>query len=93
MGYKGLLAYACTVGQIANPGDTYTLNFTNFILADNGRAVTLRFGLEDSNKSAYLSDSYITALSRPNCNYCYGLAAIKCQDNVAVRMLTTTVFG
>jgi hypothetical protein len=57
------------------------------------RAVTLRFGLEDDDKTAYFKDSYITAVSRPGCSYCYGSNATYCENIFAIRMLTTTING
>jgi len=53
--FSYLSAYACGVGQIANPPDTTTLNFTNFILADNQLGAVLRFGssLKSTDNSAY----------------------------------------
>lgn len=41
---KGLRAYACGIAQISSPGSTSTTVFEDFIIADSGRAVTLRFG-------------------------------------------------
>lgn len=62
-------AYACQIGQICSPSGTTSLVFRNFILADNQRGVSLRFGigLNLPNNTAFLSNSYITAVSRPNC--------------------------
>lgn len=45
MSFSGVRAYACGIGQIVNPPNTLSLSLSNFILADNGRAATLRFGL------------------------------------------------
>ena len=69
------------------------LKVTNFIIADCGRAVSLRFGGAGIDRSAYFEDSFITAVSRPNCPDCYGPGAIDCSGNYAVRMLTITVNG
>lgn len=40
-------------------------------------------------KAAYLIDSYVTAISRPDCLVCYGASATKCSGNHGIRMLTT----
>ena len=71
------------------PVDTVTTKFKNFILADNGRGLTFRIGGSSDDKTAYLYDSYITALARPNCSQCYGITASNCVGNHGIRMLTT----
>lgn len=89
-----LKAYACQIGHIANPPNTDQITYKNFMIADSLRGVTLRFGCPDGdNKTAYFSNSYISAISRPNCPECYGLNATNCTDGFAVRMLTVTVNG
>jgi hypothetical protein len=69
--------------------------FSNFILADNQRGATLRFGNGEgkSNHTAYMYNSYITAISRPECAYCYGSFATDCSGNTGVRMLTAAGNG
>ena len=86
-------AYACTVGQIANPPGTTQLQYSDYILADNLRGLSLRFGLAGTDRSAILSNSYITAISRPNCSICYGSRSTKCSWAQAVRLLSVTVNG
>lgn len=44
MGINGIKAYACQIGQIASSPGTESIIYQNFIIADSGRAVTLRFG-------------------------------------------------
>lgn len=67
--------------------------FDKFMVVDSGRGVTLRFGKEGDDRTAFLSNSYISAISRPSCTECYGTAAIDCAGNQALRMLTVTVNG
>jgi len=57
------------VGQISGAPSTTSLQFYNFILADNMRGATLKFGNGegDANHTAWMYNSYITAISRPNC--------------------------
>ena len=55
--------------------------------------MTLRFGKEGDDRSAFFKDSYITAISRPDCPDCYGSGKIDCTDNQAVRMLAVTING
>ncbi len=57
------------------------------------RGMGLRFGLEGTDRTAYLSNSYITQISRPNCAVCYGSNRIPCGNNYAVRMLAVTING
>lgn len=89
------MAYACHIGNICGAPATSDLVFSNFIMADNRRSITLKFGgLEgSSNHSGYLYNSYITALSRPNCLECYGPTATDCTDTQGIRMLTVTANG
>ena len=91
-----IAAYACRICQIASSGGTRRLMLKNFMMADCGRAVTLRFGLggrRESDMTGFLEDSYITAISRPECRKCYGGGATDCTGNHAVRMLAVTVNG
>ena len=64
----GVRAYATGIAQISSSGGTSVLKLRNFIIADSGRAITLRFGQGGRHQrdlSAYFDDSYITAISRP----------------------------
>lgn len=92
VGFSGVKAYACTVGQIANPPGTTELRYSNYILADNTLALTLRFGLSGTDRTAKVSNSYITAVSRPTCSECYS-AGLRCQGLQAIRLLAVTVNG
>jgi hypothetical protein len=72
------------------------LQYQNFMLADNGRGMGLRHGYgiyNGDNNTAILKDTWISAASRPNCNYCYGTGATDCSGNYALRMMATTVNG
>ena len=53
----------------------------------------MRFGREADDNTAIFRDSFITAISRPNCSECYGNNAIKCKNARGVRMLAVTVNG
>ena len=46
-----------------------------------------------NNHTAYLSYSYVTPVSRPNCPYCYGNNAINCVNNIGFRMYTASNNG
>jgi len=76
---------------MANPPGSNEIQYKDFIVADCGRAVTLRFALKGSNNTATFSDSFITAISRPTCTECY--PATVCSDNHAIRLLTITKGG
>jgi len=45
IGFSGVRAYACKVGQISNAAGTNTLKLSNYIIADTFRGVSIRFGL------------------------------------------------
>jgi len=64
-------------------------------MADNKRSITLKLGgIEGkTNHTAYVYDSYITALSRPTCSECYGPTATSCTGNQGVRMFTPSANG
>jgi len=72
-----------------NPPSTVTTKFKNFILADNIRSMTIRIGGNSDEKTAYVYDSYIAGIARPNCPKCYGLTTNDCSGNHGVRLLTT----
>lgn len=63
------------------------------MIADSGRAVTLRFGQDGDDRTGYFYNSYITAISRPTCSECYGTGSIDCTDNHALRLLSVTING
>ena len=50
---KNVRAYACEIGHICSPPGTQTLRLENFIIADSGRAMTLRFGFPGTDQSAF----------------------------------------
>jgi hypothetical protein len=78
LGFSGVRAYAAKVGQISSPPGTSQLQITNSIVADSRRGMSLRFGRPGTDRSAFLSDSYFTQISRPNCAVCYGWDKISC---------------
>lgn len=88
-------AFACTIGQICNPPGITTIKFDRFIMVDNGRSITLKLGgLEgQSNFTAFLHNSFISALSRPNCAECYGPTATACTGRIGMRLLTASNNG
>jgi hypothetical protein len=88
-------AYACSIGQIMGPPSSKQIILSHFVMADNGRGATLKMGASEggNNHSAYFSNSYITAVSRPSCSYCYGSQGINCINNIGVRMFTASANG
>lgn len=93
LAFSGARVYASKVGHVSQPPNTAQLQITNYIIADSMRGLSLRYGLEGNDRTAYFSNSYITQISRPNCAICYGPGKIDCSGNSAVRMLTVTVNG
>ena len=95
VGFSYAKAYACDIGQIAGPPGREAIKLTHFIMADNGRSVTLKIGASEghTNHTAYLENSYITALSRPDCPECYGAEATDCTRNIGVRMFSASANG
>ena len=67
LGFSGVKAYGCNVGQMASPPGTASLSYSDYILADNKLGMSLRFGLAGSDRTATLTNSFITAISRPTC--------------------------
>ncbi len=74
---------------------TKKLILQNFVSIDNERGATMKFGHAEggSNHTGIFTNSYISAISRPWCNYCYGSTAINCEKNIGMRMLTVTGNG
>ena len=62
-------AFATSIGNICGSPGIQTVKFDHFIMADSGRGVTLKLGDGEGrhDHSAYLYNSYVTAVSRPNC--------------------------
>jgi hypothetical protein len=51
-------------------------------------------GLKNSlNNTAFFNNSYITAISRPNCADCYGSNSTKCSQQIGLRMLSVSENG
>lgn len=93
-GFSFATAYACTIGQIAHAPGMEEQRFSNFMLLDNGRGGTLRFGSYTSrNHFGYYTNSYINPVSRPECTYCYGDNAIPCTWSQGIRMFSNTING
>lgn len=88
-------AYACTIGQICGSPGISQIILEQMLMADNGRGITLKMGASEggTNHSAYLYNSYITAMSRPSCAECYGSGKTSCSDTHAVRMFTASANG
>lgn len=85
-----LAAYGCEVGVVTNPL-AQSFSWTNLMLADNIRAIGLRFGgYDNANNSMVWRNSWVSAVSRPNCTYCYGQNATDCTNIYAVRLLAVT---
>ena len=92
----GVKAFATTIGQIASSTGTKQLELKYFMIADSGRGATLRFGLGGRKRrdmTAKFDDSFITAISRPDCADCYGPGKMMCDGNSGIRMLAVTVNG
>ena len=91
-----ITAYTCGVGFIGNPPSTNLLNYSRFVMADNERALGLRHGfgtLNHDNNTALFTNSWISALARPSCTYCYGDLATDCINNEGIRMMVSTSNG
>jgi hypothetical protein len=93
--FSYIKAYASEIGQICGPLSTNRLVFKNFVMVDNQRGATLKFGNGEggSNHTGIFTNSYISAVSRPNCSQCYGNSAINCNNNIGLRLLTATGNG
>lgn len=91
-----LTAYSCELGFMANPPSTSLLKYDQFTLADNARSLGLKHGfgaLLHENLTALFTNSWVSALARPSCAYCYGDAATDCLNNEGVRMMVSTSNG
>jgi hypothetical protein len=95
IGAKGFIGYASQIGLMANPPGSQTeLRYEDMFFADNGRGVTLRYAHETDDNTAFLSNSYITGVSRPDCSTCYSASTINyCKGGYAIRMFSATISG
>jgi len=76
-----------------SPGTTQVM-FKRMALTDcYGRAFNLRFGMGSDDARANVDEFYVNAISRPNCDYCYGVSAIPCANQEALRLLAITING
>jgi len=94
-GFSYAQAFACNIGQICGPPNIDTIILTKFVMADNRRSVTLKIGASGggTNHTAYLTNSFISAVSRPTCAECYGSGATRCTDSHGMRMFVPSANG
>jgi len=50
-------------------------------------------GEGNTNHTGFFRNSYISAISRPTCSYCYGIGSIPCSNVIGMRMLTVSGNG
>jgi hypothetical protein len=96
LGFEYVKAYSNSIGWLASPQGPMNIQYNGFMLADNGRGMNLRHGFgsfNGDNNTLIIQNSWITAISRPNCSYCYGPSATDCTGNYAMRMMVTTPNG
>ena len=89
-------AFACKIGQISGSPGISSIKFDHFLMADNwDRSITLKHGASEggTNHTAFLTNSYISVISRPNCAECYGTSAIQCTGAYAIRLFTASANG
>ena len=55
------------MGNIAGSMGLKEMLFKNWMIADCGRGITLKYGSEGPDHPAYVQNSFITAISRPSC--------------------------
>lgn len=93
--FSYIKVYASQIGNICGPVSTTSMVYKNFIMVDNQRGVTLKFGNGEgtSNHTGVLTNSYVAAVSRPECADCYGSGKIDCSDNIGMRLLTVSANG
>ena len=62
-------AFATDIGNICGSPGITTVKFDHFIMADSQRGITLKLGAAEGgyDHTAYLYNSYVTAISRPTC--------------------------
>jgi hypothetical protein len=71
-----------------------TTQYSNLIVTDCSRAVTLKSGYDSVENTALLTNSYIAGYSRPNCSSCYtDITIANCKNGYAIRMFTVTISG
>lgn len=93
---SNITAYNCETGFMGNPPSTNLLQYKFFTLADNQRSLVLKHGfgsLNHDNNSVVLASSWISALARPSCSYCYGNLATDCISNQGIQMMASTING
>jgi len=96
IGGERIRAYSCDIGYLASPPGPREIYYTDFMLADNQRSMGLRNGHASyghDNCTATFKNSWISAISRPTCDYCYGTGANPCSNNLGLRLLATTING
>ena len=79
----GVKAFACGVGVTGNPS-TRNLYYTNLNIIDCSTGVKLETSRKGTNINAYVEDSYIVAVDKTNCDFCYGNNAINCKSTKGI---------
>jgi hypothetical protein len=83
-----MYGYGSQIGIIVNPFGPKALIFDKLMMADNIRSVSMKTGNVGNNNTAIFKNSWVSALSRPSCSFCYGDSPNKtpCNGNYGVRM-------
>jgi hypothetical protein len=93
LGGSRIYGYSNIIGFLAHPPGPSTIMYTNIMMADNERGLGLRVGHDGDNNTAFLRDSWVSAIARPGCPYCYGNNATKCSSNYGLRLFVATPNG
>ena len=87
-------AFGCGVGQISGSPGISKLILDQFIILDSKKALSPRFGgAGNTDNTAIVQNSYISAVSRPSCAYCYLTGAFSCSNMRGTKLLTATANG
>ena len=96
LGFSYARAFLCGIGQICGPPSIEHLKYSKFIMAENGRSVTLKIGASEGghNHVAQFNTSYIAAIARPTCSDCYsGSLGNRCSEGQGVRLFSASANG
>ena len=83
LGFSYARGFLNGIGHIQGPPSIESTVMSKFLMAENGRSVTLKIGASEGghNHTARFFDSYISAIARPSCSDCYTSDTSKKQGN------------
>ena len=85
-----LVAYSCGVGATGIAINARKVYYKKLLIIDSAVGVALKLARKGRDLSAYVENSYISAIERSSCSDCYGSTSTRCSNNEGIKMFVAT---